>query len=155
MRIRLQTENVTQAKRWQGCDVHRGNCHLVIIVTSCGLTLFDSFGYNWSCKMCWFFCPYTARHGNELDVAVFLVSLSDANCVPGYPAGSTPGFQLCPLIIYTGSKTEALKRIHCSMQPHLSEQGSIRGHVEPNQHSMKQLWTARCGQLEGIKVKRV
>lgn len=111
------------------------SCHLVIMATSCGLTLFDSFSCNWSWKMCRFFYPYKARHGNELDAAVFLVTLSDANCAPGYPAGSTPGFQLCPLIIYTCSKAEALKRIHCLMQQHLSKQGSIRGNVVPNEHN--------------------
>lgn len=93
--------------------------------------------------MCRFFCPYKARHGNELNVAVFLATLSDANCDPGYPAGSTPGFQLGLLIIYTGSKAEALKRIHCLMQPHLSKQGSIRGHVVLNQLAKKQRWTER------------
>lgn len=40
--------------------------------------------------MCRFFCPDKARHGNEVDVAVFLVTLADANCVPGYPARANP-----------------------------------------------------------------
>lgn len=135
MRVRLQSENVTPAKRRQDWDVHKKSCHIVIMAASCRLTLFDSFGCSWSCKMCQFFW-----WGNELDVAVFLLTLCDANCVPGYPAGSTPGFQLCPLIIYTGSKTGALKRIHCLMELHLSKQGSISGHVVPNEHTKKPRW---------------
>lgn len=40
------------------------------------------------CVRLFFFLSLQAS--NELDVSVFLVTLSDANCVPGYPAGSPP-----------------------------------------------------------------
>ncbi len=81
-----------------------------------------------------FFLRYKDKLGNDLDVSIFLLTLFGANCEPGYPARSTSGFQFCPLNIYSGSKTEALKQIHCLMLLHLSKQGSIRRYVVPNQH---------------------
>lgn len=47
--------------------------------------------------------------GNELRVSLFSVTLSDANNTPGNPAGSAPGFQLCPQIIYDRFKDGGFK----------------------------------------------
>lgn len=84
-----------------------------MMVTSGGPTLFDSFG--WDCKKFGFFFSYKVKYSNYLDFAIFLLTLFDSDCVLGHPTGSTSGFQFCPLIVYTGSKNKALKRIRCLM----------------------------------------
>lgn len=58
---------------------------------------------------CQFFCPHKTMPGNMLRVSVFSATLSDANYTPGNPVGSTPGFQLCPQIIYDQFKDGGFK----------------------------------------------